>query len=140
MAAHTILAVGIVHLELGVITVLVLERFRNLLVAIEALEGGRAGAELMAGIALRGAAQRVMGLREGTGRDLRLRGGSEKKGTPGGEDQQQDRSSESLARFAPRPQVRSTLAQEFLRNSAREKPTSKRGTPIQFVLPGPYNK
>ena len=54
---------------------------------------------------------------------------AEEKVGHGDEDQEQDRSSESLATFAPRPQVRSALAQKFLRNSARPKPTSNAERP-----------
>jgi len=56
VAANAILAGRIVHLELEVVAVFGGEGLGNFLMAIEALEGGSAGAELMAGIALRGAA------------------------------------------------------------------------------------
>jgi len=52
MAAHTVFAVRVVHVELRVIAVLVLERFGNLFVTIQALKSWSAGTELMAGIAL----------------------------------------------------------------------------------------
>jgi hypothetical protein len=53
MAADTLFAVRVPHLDLGVISVLGRQALRDLFVAIEALEGGRAGAELMAARALR---------------------------------------------------------------------------------------
>ena len=56
VAANAVLAGGIVHLELEVVAVFCGERLGDFFVAIEAFEGGSAGAELVAGIALRGAA------------------------------------------------------------------------------------
>lgn len=56
MAAHTILAVGIFHLQLRVISPLLREQLGDLLVAIQTFERGRAGAKFMAFGALRGSA------------------------------------------------------------------------------------
>jgi len=70
VAADTVFAVGIVHLHTGMVAVLAGESFRNFLMTIEAFEGGGTRAELMAGIALRGPAQRLVGLRKRTGRNL----------------------------------------------------------------------
>lgn len=71
MAAHAFLAVRISHLNLGVITMLGLKPLGNLFMAIQALEGRRAGAELMATSAFRRAAQRLVSFRERTRGDLR---------------------------------------------------------------------
>lgn len=57
VAAHTILAVRILHLHLGVITVFIGESFGDFLVAIETFIGGSAGAKLMTGVALRRTAE-----------------------------------------------------------------------------------
>ena len=53
MAANTLFAVRVPHLDLGVISVLGRQALCDLFVTIEALEGGRAGAELVAACALR---------------------------------------------------------------------------------------
>ena len=55
VAAHAILAGGILHVELKVVTVFGGEGLGDFLVAIEALKGGSTAAELVAGIALGGA-------------------------------------------------------------------------------------
>jgi len=70
MAAHTLLAIGIAHLHLRVVTVLVLECLGNLGVAVETLESGSAGAEFVAGITLRGPAEGRVSFGQGPGRDL----------------------------------------------------------------------
>ena len=57
MATYTILAIGVVHLHLRVVTVFVSECFGNLCMAFDALESGSAGAEFVAGITLRGPAE-----------------------------------------------------------------------------------
>jgi hypothetical protein len=56
VAAHTISAVGVGHLQLKVIAVLGRQPLGNFLVAIQALESGRTGPELVATRALRGPA------------------------------------------------------------------------------------
>ena len=56
VASNAVLAGGILHSELKMVAVFCGERLGNFFVAIETLEGGSAGAELVAGIALRGAA------------------------------------------------------------------------------------
>lgn len=56
VATNTISPVGVGHLELEVITVLGRQSLGDFLVAIQALESGRAGPELVATRALRGAA------------------------------------------------------------------------------------
>ena len=63
VAAHTILAVGVLHLHLCVIAVLVGECFGNFLMTIKTFVGGSARAKLVTGVALRGAAQRGMSFR-----------------------------------------------------------------------------
>ena len=74
MAANAILAIGVGHLKLIVIAVLGGKPLGDFLVAVEALEGGYASPELVAGIALRCAAQGLMRLRKRTGGDLRACG------------------------------------------------------------------
>jgi hypothetical protein len=71
MAANAVLAIGVGHLKLIVIAMLGRKPLGDFFVALEALEGGRAGAKLVAGIALRCAAQGLMRLRERPGGDLR---------------------------------------------------------------------
>jgi succinate dehydrogenase/fumarate reductase cytochrome b subunit len=53
MAAHTILAIWVLHLDFGVISVLRGEPLCNFLVTIEAFEGWSAAAKLMAARTLR---------------------------------------------------------------------------------------
>lgn len=53
MAADTLFAIRVPHLDLGVISVLSSQTLRDLFVTIEALEGRRTSAELMATRALR---------------------------------------------------------------------------------------
>ena len=60
MAAHTVFPVGILHPEPRVIPSVSREMLRNLFVAIKALERRSAGAELVAGGALRRSGQRLM--------------------------------------------------------------------------------
>jgi hypothetical protein len=71
MAANAILTIGVRHMKLIVIAVLGRKPFGDFFVALQAFEGGRAGAELVAGSALRGAAQGLMRFRKRTGGDLR---------------------------------------------------------------------
>src|SRR6202008_3553809 len=71
MTANAILAIGVGHLKLIVIAVLGRKPLGDFLVALEALESGRAGAKLVAAIALRSSAQRLMRFGKGTGGDLR---------------------------------------------------------------------
>jgi len=121
MAADTIFAVRVFHLHLEVIAVLAVQSFGNFLVAIEALEGGGAGAKLMAGVALCGAAEGFVGLGKRAGRDLCGSGASSKsgedndKGATKSERRVKYRPSELHILLARRPLVRSALAQELLR-------------------------
>lgn len=55
VTAHAVLAVRILHLYLVMVTVLGDDIVGDFLVAFQALEGGSARAELMAGVALRSA-------------------------------------------------------------------------------------
>ncbi|HUE54913.1 MAG TPA: hypothetical protein VMO76_03715 [Candidatus Udaeobacter sp.] len=71
MTANAILAIGVGYLKLIVIAVLGRKPLGDFLVALEALESGRAGAKLVAAIALRSSAQRLMRFGKGTGGDLR---------------------------------------------------------------------
>jgi len=63
VATDAIFAVGIAHLDLKVIAMLGVEASGNFLVAIETLESGSAGAELMATGALRSSGQRLVRFR-----------------------------------------------------------------------------
>ena len=74
MAADTLFAIRVPHLNLGVISVLGGQALRDLFVAIEALEGGRAGAELVAARALCSPRQGLMCFRKRAGRNLRVSG------------------------------------------------------------------
>ena len=56
VAADTILAIGILHLDLGVISVLRGQSLGNFFMAIQAFESRRAGPELVAAGALYGSA------------------------------------------------------------------------------------
>ena len=114
MAVDAIPPVGVLHLHLRVITMLVFQRFGDLLVAIQAFKGRRAAAELMATITLRGAAEGLVNLGKWTRRNLRLRERQNKE-TSGHEHHSQDDSPMLLAVYAPRPQVKTTLAQGSLR-------------------------
>ena len=60
MASNTIFAVGIAHLKVVVVSVLGAEILRDFLVAIQALKGGRAGAELVAVRTLRCPGKRLV--------------------------------------------------------------------------------
>lgn len=71
MAANAVFPVRIAHLNLEVIAVLAVEPSGDFLMAVQALEGGRAGAELVATHALRSSGKRLVRLREWTRRDLR---------------------------------------------------------------------
>jgi len=62
VAAHAVFSIGIAHLHFKVVSVLRGKILRNFLVAIDALERGRASSEGMAGSALRSAAERRVGL------------------------------------------------------------------------------
>ena len=102
--------------------------------AIQALKSGRTGAELMAGVALRGAAERFVGLGERAGGYLRVRSSAssnENKDPSGHEQQLPERSPESVMMLARRPQVRFALAQEFLRFG--EEPLCCCGTPFECL-------
>ena len=79
MAAHAVLAIWIAHFEFKVITVPGRKILRNFLVATDALESRRAGSERMTGSALRGAAQRRMGVRKGAWRNLCMNGRRNKR-------------------------------------------------------------
>ena len=56
VAADTVFAIGILHLDLGVISVLRGQSLGHFFMAIQAFESRRAGAELMAAGALYGSA------------------------------------------------------------------------------------
>lgn len=114
MAVHAIPPVRVLHLHLRVVAVLVFQRLGDLFVAIQAFKRRRAGAELMAAIALGGAAEGLVRLGEWTGRNLRPRERRKNKGASSDQHHLQD-DSELLAVFARRPEVGSTLAQESLR-------------------------
>ena len=73
MAAHAIFAIRILHLQARVKSVLPGDGLSDLLVAIQALEGWRAGAEFMATGALRRTRKGLVSFRKWPGRDLRLR-------------------------------------------------------------------
>jgi hypothetical protein len=60
MAANAVLSVRIAHLNLEVIPVLAVEPPGDFLVAIQALKGGRVGAELMATRTLRCPGKRLV--------------------------------------------------------------------------------
>lgn len=79
VAAHTIFAIGIAHLHFEVVTVLRGKILRDFFVTIDALEGGSAGPERVAGSALRGAAEGRVGFGERSGRDLRADHGGEEQ-------------------------------------------------------------
>lgn len=70
VAAHAIPAGGILHAQKRVVALMRGQAVRDFLVAIEALERRGAGAELVAGIALGRAVEGLVGLGEGTGRNL----------------------------------------------------------------------
>ena len=70
VATDAVFAIGIPHLKLGVIAVLCFQPFRYFFMAIQALESRRAGAELVAGYALGGSGQTLMGFRKRAGGDL----------------------------------------------------------------------
>ncbi len=67
VAADTILAIGILHLDLSVISVLGGQAVRHFFMAIQTFESRRAGPELVAGGALYRSAQRLVGFRERAG-------------------------------------------------------------------------
>ena len=70
VATDAVFTIGIPHLKLGVIAVLCFQPFRYFFMAIQALESRRAGAELVAGYALGGSGQTLMGFRKRAGGDL----------------------------------------------------------------------
>ncbi len=67
VAADTILAIGILHLDLSVISVLGGQAVRYFFMAIQTFECRRAGPELVAGGALHRSAQRLVGFRKRAG-------------------------------------------------------------------------
>ena len=82
VAADAIPAVGILHSEQGVVTLMGGQAIRNFLVTFQAFERWRAGPKLMAGVALSRAAQGLMRFRERSGRNLGAGAGSaEEKST-----------------------------------------------------------
>jgi len=74
MAAHALFAVGILHLEPRMVSLVFRKQTRDFFVAFQAFERGCAGTELMAACALARATQGLMGLGQRTGRDLGLSG------------------------------------------------------------------
>ncbi len=83
VAAHTIFAIGILHLQAKVETVFAGEGLGNFFMAIEAFELRSACAKNVAGVALRGAGKRRVRFREWTGRNLRVRLSRENQSNPG---------------------------------------------------------
>jgi len=79
VASHAIMAIWIFHSNLSVETEMIGQPLRDFFVAVEALERRRAGAELVAGGALRRAVQGLMSLRERPGRNLSVRRGCSKQ-------------------------------------------------------------
>jgi len=71
VAANTILAVRIFHLNLGMIAVLTGEGLGDFLVAVEAFKCGNASAKDVTGVALRGARKGGVGFRKRARRNLR---------------------------------------------------------------------
>lgn len=74
MAADAVFSRGIVHLHFEVIAMLGGKILGYFLVALKTLEGRRAGAERVAGIALRSAGQRRVRLGKWAGRNLGMSG------------------------------------------------------------------
>lgn len=70
VAAHAILAIGILHPQLRVIALFCRQAVCDFLVAFQAFEGWRAGAELVAGVALGRAVERLVGFGKRSGRNL----------------------------------------------------------------------
>ena len=83
VAAHTIFAIGILHLQAKVVAVFAGEDLGDFFVAIETFERGSACAKNVAGVALHGAGKRRVRFREWTGRNLRLRVGREQESNAG---------------------------------------------------------
>lgn len=73
VAAHAVFAVGILHLQPGVIAPLFGKQPGNLRVALQTLERGSAGAKFVATRTLRSSAKRLVRFRERPRRDLRVR-------------------------------------------------------------------
>jgi hypothetical protein len=84
VAPHALTAVGILHAKLRVESPMGCQPLRDLFMAVEAFECWCARPELVAGRALRSAAQILMRLGEGAGRDLGLRA------NPGKQDPQEN--------------------------------------------------
>ena len=72
VTTDTIFAIRIGHLEPGMISMPSGDALCHFLVTVNALEGWRAGTELMTACALCGPTEGLMGLGERTGRDLSL--------------------------------------------------------------------
>lgn len=87
VAAHAIFAIRIVHLHVGVVTVLVGKSLGDFLVAIQTFVCGGAGSELVATVALRGTAERGVRLGEGTWGNLRE---GRKRGSQTARDREED--------------------------------------------------
>ena len=115
VAAHTVPAIGVVHLHLRVITVFVFERFGNLFMAIETFESGSTGAELVTGTTLRRTAQRGVSLREWAGGYLCTGRSSKSEDASGYKRESQNGLPEKLVQV-PSLQDGSPLAQVFLRD------------------------
>ena len=75
VTADTVFSRRILHLHFKVVTVLCRKILSYFLVAIEAFESWRAGAECVTGIALRRTGERRVGLGERSGRNLSLNPG-----------------------------------------------------------------
>ena len=67
VAADAVLAVGIFHLQLGVVAPLLRKQLRDFSMAIQTFERGSAGAKLVAARALRCSAERLVRFGERTG-------------------------------------------------------------------------
>ena len=93
VTAYAVLPVGILHLHSEVVAMLIGQRFGNFFVAFEALVGGGAGAEHMAGVALRGTGKGGMSFGKRTGRNLRVQWRGKDKPASGDHQPKSDESS-----------------------------------------------
>lgn len=79
MAAHAVLAVRILHLQLRVVALLFGEQLRDLFVAVQTLECGRTGAEFVAARALCCSTELLVRFGQWTGRNLSIRGSNKEQ-------------------------------------------------------------
>ena len=103
MASHAILAIGILHPEFRVVSVIAGKVPRNFLMAFQTFECGCFGPKLVAGRALRRAIQGLMCFRKRAWRDLSLNtnGGQQKSGNKQGRKAEQTRQAGKPARSNP---------------------------------------